>query len=186
MGVERLPFGFVRVIVLKIRMGRMTGQAALRRVLWVGLACGFGVLPGQALDRLDFTVSGGDARLVAEVRAASGLLASQKAKKLDALDLFADARAEYGRLLSALYGSGHYGAVIHVRVDGREAADIAPLDAPTVVHVIAVTVDAGPVFAFGRVGVSPIAPGTVVQTGFVTGKVAENGVVKAADRKSVV
>ena len=164
----------------------MAGRAApIRRILLATMALGLGVLPGQALDRLDFTVSGDEKALVAAVRAASGLLAAQKAKKVDPLDLFAGARAEYGRLLSALYATGHYGAVIHVRLDGREAADIAALDAPSVVHVIAVTVDPGPVFAFGQIGVGPLAPRTVLPTGFDIGKVAESGVVKAAVQAGV-
>ena len=38
-------------------------------------------------------------------------------------DLFAAARADYARILNALYARGHYSAVITIRIDGREAAN---------------------------------------------------------------
>ena len=85
---------------------------------------------GQALDQLDFQVVGGDKAMERDLRAASGLVADKAAKGTGALDLFADARAEYGKLIGVLYGKGHYSPVIHVTIDGREATDIAPLDAP--------------------------------------------------------
>ena len=75
---------------------------------------------GAALEQLDFVVTGNTA-LEKDLRAASGLLAAQNSKQTDALDLFADARAEYGRLIGALYAKGHYGPEIHVMIDGREA-----------------------------------------------------------------
>ena len=100
--------------------------------LWAGAAflavVVAGALPGQALDGVTFTVAGGDKTLTRDLRAASGLVGAGKDKV--ALELFADARAEYGKLLSALYAAGHYGPVIHVLIDGREADSIAPLDAP--------------------------------------------------------
>ena len=133
-----------------------------------------------ALERLDFVVTGNGSSLVADLRAASGLLASQKSKRTNALDLFADARAEYGRLIGALYAKGHYGPVIHVLIDGREAADIAPLDAPAAIGTIVVTVDPGPRFTFSRAVVAPLADRTVLPEGFAAGRVAESQVVKDA------
>ena len=135
---------------------------------------------GQALEVLSFNVGGTDTGLQADLKAASALLASQKAKNVNALDLFADARAEYGRLIGALYARGYYGPVIHVRIDGREAAEIAPLDAPTAISRIEVTVDPGPVFAFSAASVAPLAPRTEMPEGFTVGKVAESGVIKGA------
>lgn len=145
--------------------------------LVLGLCAG---TAGNALDRLDFTVQGGTKALVAELRLASILLASEKAGTVDAQDLFADARAEYASLLGALYASGHYSPVIHVLIDGREAAGIAPLDAPARIGQIAVQVDPGPVFAFSRAVVAPLAPETDLPDGFAVGAVAESGAVIAA------
>ena len=136
----------------------------------LGLAAAF---PGQAFDAVEFTVSGGDKSLTKSLRAASGLVGAAKDKS--ALDLFADARAEYGRLLAALYATGHYGPVIHVLVDGREAAGIAPLDAPTSISHIAVTVDPGPVFTFSVAQVAPLANSNALPPAFAAGKLAASG-----------
>jgi translocation and assembly module TamA len=136
--------------------------------------------PANALERLDFAVNGASAALEKELRFASILLAAQKAGRFDAQDLFADARAEYAGLLGALYASGHYSPVIHVLIDGREVAGIAPLDAPARIGRIEVQVDPGPVFAFSRAVVAPLAAGTVLPKGFAAGAVAESGAVVAA------
>ena len=156
---------------------RLLGSAA---VLGLGLCL---AVPGRAFDAVDFTVNSGDKDLTATLRAASGLASAAKDKP--ALDLFADARAEYGRLLLALYATGHYGPVIHVLVDGREAASIAPLDAPSSIRHITVTVDPGPAFAFSRAEVAPLARKTEMPEGFAVGKVAGSGVVKAAVQTGV-
>ena len=138
-----------------------------------------------ALDLLEFSVTGGDKGLEREVRAASGLLAAQSDKRTEALDLFADARAEYGRLLAALYALGHYGPVIHVLIDGREAAAIAPLDAPAQISRITVTVEPGPEFAFSRASIAPLAVRTELPAGFAVGQVAGSEVIKQAAQTGV-
>ncbi|MEO0903834.1 MAG: outer membrane protein assembly factor, partial [Pseudomonadota bacterium] len=46
-------------------------------------------------------------------------------------DYIAAARADYRRLLTALYAQGYYGGQISITVEGVEAANIAPLAAPT-------------------------------------------------------
>ena len=138
-----------------------------------------------ALDQLNFSVAGTDKVLTRDLRAASGLLAAQSGKRTAALDLFADARAEFGRLLAALYARGHYGPVIHVLIDGREAADIAPLDAPPQISRITVTVDPGPEFAFSRASVAPLAARTELPSGFAIGQVAGSEVIKAAAQAGI-
>ncbi len=135
---------------------------------------------GLALDRLDFVVSGGDAVLEKDLRAASILLASKKSHQVAAQDLFADARAEYASLLNALYARGHYSAVIHVYIDGREAAAIAPLDAPGTIGSIRVEVIAGPAFHFSQAQVAPLAARTAIPKGFAVGKPAESGAILEA------
>ncbi len=135
---------------------------------------------GQALDQLDFTVNGASKTLEKDLRAASGLLASQKSGVVEAQDLFAEARAEYASLLNALYARGHYSPVIHVYVNGVEAAGIAPLDAPGRISKIAVVVDPGPAFTFSQARAAPLAKGTQMPKGFSFGKVAESGVILEA------
>lgn len=133
---------------------------------------------GHALDRMEFSVTGGDRAMTRDLRAASGLLAAEKDGRTAALDLFTDARAEYGRLLAALYAKGRYGPEIHVLIDGREAADIAPLDAPAAIGEIIVTVDLGPSFTFSRAVVAPLPAHTELPEGFVVGQLAGSEVIK--------
>ena len=141
------------------------------------LAVALLTLPAQALDRLDFAVTGADESLAKTVRAASLLLSQQAQDQTDPQDLFAAARADYGRILNALYARGHYSGVITIRIDGREAADIAALQAPTAISRIAVLVDPGPVFRFSQARIAPLAPGTDLPPKFRAGQPAESGAV---------
>ena len=136
--------------------------------------------PGQALERLDFQAPGAGKDLLAALKGASLLVSSELDGQEDAQDLFAAARAEYGRLLGALYAAGHYSGVISVRVDGREAADIAPLDAPSRIDVIQVRVEPGPAFRFSDARVAPLAAGTALPKGFAIGQPALSGMVREA------
>jgi translocation and assembly module TamA len=134
---------------------------------------------GHALDRVQFVVTGADDTLDGALRGASALLAlSNDEDQPD--QVLAAARAEYGRLIGALYAQGHYAPVISVRLDGREAAQIAPLDAPTRVGVIEVRVDPGPQFRFGQTDVTPLAGGTDLPEGFAPAQVAQSGLVRQA------
>jgi translocation and assembly module TamA len=138
------------------------------------------VTQAQALDEIKFSVEGGDEDLTDALRGASLLIAAQGEENADAQDLFAAARGEYGRLTGALYASGHYSGVIRVLIDGREAAEIAPLDAPTRINEIQVIVDPGPEFAFSTARVAPLADGTILPEDFATGKPAESGLIEQA------
>lgn len=136
--------------------------------------------PGMGLERLEFQAPGADADLLAALKGASLLVASELDGQEVAQDLFAAARAEYGRLLGALYAAGHYSGVIFVRVDGREASEIAPLDAPGRIDVIEVRVEPGPAFRFSQAEVAPLAPGTAMPGGFAVGQPALSGMVREA------
>ncbi len=147
------------------------------------VAIGAVVMGGDAslaLERLDFTVSGTDKALTKAVRGASGLLVLEDDAKDMADEVLAAARAEYGRLIRALYAQGHYSPVISIRLDGREAASIAPLDSPSRIASIEVSVDPGPKFVFAGTRIRPLAPGTVLPEEFAAGKTAGSDVVRAA------
>ncbi|MFN4156833.1 MAG: autotransporter assembly complex protein TamA [Gemmobacter sp.] len=150
----------------------------------LALAAFLGVPQAGAQD-FSFRVAGEDKALTRALEGASAIAAARAGGEADAQDLFAAARAEYGRILGALYARGHYSAVISVRLDGREAADIAPLDAPTRIASIVVTVDPGPVFAFDRTRVAPQAPGTILPEGFAPGRTAESGVIGQAAQAGI-
>ncbi|MFN4154004.1 MAG: autotransporter assembly complex protein TamA [Paracoccaceae bacterium] len=134
---------------------------------------------GHALDRVQFNITGTDRDLGGALRAASALLAlSNEEDQPD--QVLAAARAEYGRLVGALYAQGHYSPVISVLLDGREAANIAPLDAPQRVSRIEVRVDPGPQFRFSQTAITPLAHGTKLPDGFARGEPAQSGLVRQA------
>lgn len=95
-------------------------------------------------------------------------------------DYVAAARADYRRLLTALYAAGFYSGTISIKVNGIEAADIAPLAAPDRIDTIAINVVPGPLFAFGRADIAPVAPGTALPDGFAPGKDAKADVIRQA------
>jgi translocation and assembly module TamA len=122
--------------------------------------------PAAALDSLRFSVPGAGEALQQSLRKSSLLLAAAAERKTDAQNLFASARAEYGRLVGALYADGYYGGVISILIDGREAADIDPLDAPARISRIDVSVKPGPRFVFSAARMKPYAPGTKLPSAY--------------------
>lgn len=155
------------------------------RVALVAGFCAVSATAVYALDEFVFEVTGAEPALTRDLRGASAVSAAEAEGATDAQDLLAAARAEYGRILGALYARGHYSAVISVRVDGREASDIAPLDAPGAIRRIAVRVDPGPVFAFDAARVAPLAQDTTLPDGFAPGQTAASGVIGQAAQAGV-
>ncbi|MDN5787945.1 autotransporter assembly complex family protein [Pseudorhodobacter sp.] len=141
--------------------------------------------PARALDQLDFNVKGDDDKVADTLRDASLLLAAQAEGNTNPQDLFATARAEYGRLLGSLYAMGRYSGVIQIKIDGREAASIAPLDAPKQIGKITLSVDPGPEFRFSKAAIGPLAADTALPKGFAVGKVAKSDLVSAAASAAV-
>ena len=142
------------------------------------LSLAAGSVPAKALETLVFRTPGADGKLEDILRAASILLGAEKEGTTEAQDLFTDARAEYAALLNALYAAGYYSGVIHVYVDGREAAGIAPLDAPARIDRIEVVVEPGPPFTLAGTRVQPLPRKTELPAGFAPGKPAESGVIQ--------
>jgi len=140
------------------------------------------VTTAPALERFDLIAKGNDKDLHDALMAASLVAQARVNKITDPQDLFAAARADYGRLIGALYGEGYYGASIHILIDGQEAADIPPLDAPDAIDAIRIEVDPGPRFRFGAARMRPYAPGTALPPAYADGKRARSGaIVDAAD-----
>ena len=142
--------------------------------------------PALALDRLDFVTPGATDAVGDAIRAASLMQSMQSQGQTDPQDLLAAARADYGRILAALYAKGYYSAVIHITVDGREAAGIPPLDVPRAISAIVVRVDPGAPFRFNTARVAPLAPNTILPDGFQTGQPAESGLVGEALDASIL
>ncbi|MBA3911146.1 MAG: hypothetical protein C0524_15040 [Rhodobacter sp.] len=131
----------------------------------------------DALERLEFQIPGASETVADAVRAASLVRAFGAEGRTDPQDLLAAARADYGRLLAALYAKGHYSAVIRIQIDGREAADIPVLDVPTAISRIVIAVDPGPPFRFNTARIDPLARRTELPEGFRAGQPAESGVI---------
>lgn len=128
------------------------------------------------------SVPGGNKELVSDIEGASLVLGLVDNDTATAQDILAAARADYARLVSVLYENGHYGGVIQIRVDGREAAGISPISGPTSVGTVAIRVDPGPRFTFSRASVGPLAPGETPPEGYATGRAARSGqIVNAAE-----
>ncbi len=100
-------------------------------------------------------------------------------------DYIAAARSDYSRILNGLYSEGHYGGIISILIDGREAAGILPLDAPDRINRIRIIVDPGPLFAFGQAGIAPLAPETEMPEGFAPGETARSTIIGDAVRAGV-
>ncbi|MCB5199609.1 BamA/TamA family outer membrane protein [Loktanella sp. TSTF-M6] len=95
-------------------------------------------------------------------------------------DYVAAARADYRRLLTALYAAGYYSPVISIQVNGSEAAGIPPLDSPQVIDTVTLNVQPGPLFTFGRADITPVAPGTELPEGYAVGADAKADVIRQA------
>ncbi len=109
-------------------------------------------------------------------------LSVQTAAREDATaqDLLAAARADYARMVGALYEVGRYGGVVSIRVDGREAADMPAFAAPARIGRIAIRVEPGPLFTFSQTRIAPLAPGTQLPAGFGPGMPAFSKVIGKA------
>jgi translocation and assembly module TamA len=129
-----------------------------------------------------------DVKLVAE-QARDALSAASLLRALDdnadPQDYVAAARADYRRLLTALYGEGYYGGTISITVDGVEAANIAPLDAPTSIGEVVITVASGPRFTFGKVAISPLPLDATLPDDLGQRRTARSARVAAAIRSGI-
>ncbi len=166
-------------------MARRTGLWRWRGLVVCGALTVLGATPAVATDPIEFQTPGAADDLARALRAASVLLGAERDERTDPQDLVAAARAEYGALLATLYANAHYAPVITVTLDGREAASLAPLDAPGRIGRIVVTVNAGPRFAFSRAEITPLAPETDLPAGFAIGKPAETGVIRDAAKSAI-
>ena len=147
--------------------------------LWVGLAPGW----TQELD-VRLAVEGPE-ELREEIEQASLLLRAEDEGLTEAQDLVAAARADYTRIVGRLYSEGYYGPVVSILVNGREAAEIPPFDAPESVESVQIRVDTGPLYRFGRAEIAPVAPGTELPEEFARGEPGETGVIRQAAASAV-
>ena len=125
---------------------------------------------------IDVAVTGADEALTERVRAASQLYSEREGDPPPSTAAFLSrTMAEYGRIVGALYGAGHYGPVVTIQVDGRDPKDIPPdADLPNPVPV-SISVDPGPPFLFGSVDITGRAPPAVDPDDIVEARPEELG-----------
>jgi translocation and assembly module TamA len=142
---------------------------------------------------IDLTVQNADQTLTDSVKAASHLWSDREGKAPPSTPAFlAKANAEYAAIVGALRSAGYYGGSISILVDGkplqRLTAD-ATLPHPVPVKI---TVDAGPIFRFGRIDIAGRPPeltdlrartetGSPEGVGLVAGTVARSDVILKAE-----
>ncbi|MTH80241.1 autotransporter assembly complex protein TamA [Paracoccus aestuariivivens] len=132
---------------------------------------------GSPVD-INISVAGTDENLQPAIRNTSLLLSAQSEGRVTGQDMLAAARGDYARILGVLYDEGYFSSIINIRLDGVEAATIAPLDAPKIVRNVVVTVDPGPRFRYSRAAIAPVAPGTELPSEYKTGEIARTGDMK--------
>lgn len=134
---------------------------------------------------LQFRVTTGDTDLERRLRNTSRITAALVEGRYTGQDVLAAARADYSRLLGLLYDEGYYDSVIDIRLDGVEAAGIAPLDAPRIVRQVIVTVDPGQAFRYSRADIAPVARGTELPEDYRLGEIARTSDMRTAARAGV-
>ncbi|WP_421091051.1 autotransporter assembly complex protein TamA [Pseudochrobactrum sp. MP213Fo] len=137
---------------------------------------------------------GSAADVEALVKGSSRLFADEDKPASGSGGLLAKARGDYRRILMTLYGEGRYGGTISIKVDGREAADLAPDTELPDTSQIVITVDPGPQFLFARTSINEMAPPTdnrydqvpaPEKAGFKDGEIAKSGVIIKAERLAI-
>ncbi len=138
-----------------------------------------------ATQEVTLTVPGGSEALRDGLRSASVVLSTLAEGPVPPSDVIAAARAEYGRLVGALYARGHYSGVVSVRIDGREVAEIPVLEEPARIGQVDIRVAPGPPFRFSRAEIAPLAPRSELPPEFAAGQPAPSGVISDAVEAAV-
>lgn len=159
----------------------MRAQSHFRVALAVALAL---MSPVAMAQDVRLSAPGAEEALLDRLRAASLLLREAEGPRT-AQDLVAAARADYGRLVAALYSAGHFAPVVRISLDGREAARIPAFGEPVSVSQVTITVEPGPVFRLGAAEIGPLATDTDLPGDFRTGGPASTGLLREATAAAI-
>ncbi|UWQ31915.1 BamA/TamA family outer membrane protein [Leisingera sp. M527] len=123
---------------------------------------------------------GADEALAGRLRGASSSVAASGETNVQ--ELLAAALSDYRTLVQVLYDAGHFSPVVNIRLDGREAARIQPLNPPKNVSKVEITVQPGPRFSFGTAELAPLPQSSDVEipAGFAPGQPASTGAIRDA------
>lgn len=134
----------------------------------------------QAFD-LTFDTQSRDDDLGDRLRAAS-LVAGLKDADEDfsPQDVLSAARADYSRLVGALYDQGYFAPEVSIRVNGQEAAALPAIARISSIQRVDIAVTSGKRFRFGETALGPLPQGTDLPEGFGTGERASTDVMREA------
>ncbi|UWQ36458.1 BamA/TamA family outer membrane protein [Leisingera aquaemixtae] len=123
---------------------------------------------------------GANAGLADRLRGASASVAASGETNVQ--EILAAALSDYRTLVQVLYDAGHFAPVVNIRLDGREAALIQPLNPPQSVRTVEITVQPGPRFAFGKAELSPLPRQSDVEfpEEYAPGQPASTGAIRDA------
>lgn len=164
----------------------MTFKGAIGALSRGLVAAGFLFAPGAATAlEATLTAPGASEELIERLEQSSAAL-SAPARGLDSpLELLSSALADYRTLIQILYDEGYFSPVVHIRLDGREAASIDPIQTPARIDRLEISVETGPPFRFGTARIDPIAPGNMVPPEFAPGQPASTEVLQSTVRASI-
>lgn len=156
-------------------------SAPARTVLWRSVFAVVLVIP-NALMALETRLSapGAPKELVDRLTAASATMSAQANGLNTGQEIFAASLSDYRTLIQVLYDAGYFSPVINIRIDGREAANIPLISAPTGVKKVDISIQTGRPFRFGAVRIAPLTKGTDLPAGFATGQPAGTGILRDA------
>ena len=126
-----------------------------------------------------------DLELREALRAASLSATSVDEGVTDGQELLAAAKADYRRMLAALYEAGHFGGQVSIRLDGREASGMSILREVPTINSIVLSVVPGPEFTFSEARVAPLPAGSQPPEDFAPGKPASTPVMRDAAQGGV-
>lgn len=155
-----------------------------RRGLMAGVLAFSLATPARAYETT-LTAAGADQDLTDMLRSASAVMNAKEAGLTSSQELVAAARSDYNTIVKVLYDQGYFGPVVNIRVDGREAGLIKPLEIPAKINTVAISVKPGPKFKFGTAKIDPVAPGTELPEDFQTGRFATTAILQQTAAASV-
>lgn len=184
-------YNLVRKVFVGLSLGAALSMAAAPAVAFdFGQLWPFGGGDARVSNAADVTAVAGEVRYATQIQVnnadleqviadASLLVSDQGEPPEDSVSLLTRARVDQKRIVAALYGEAHYGAVLAILIDGVPL-DQVPLDINLQGKVAQVTiqVDAGPQFVFAepdvRVNGQPLI---VADYGLRAGEVAKSDVI---------
>ncbi len=131
-----------------------------------------------AAQEIQLSVAGDSDGLTERLQGASLLLRVTEDDSQTPQDIIAAARADYGRLIGVLYDAGYFAPVISIMIDGREAGQLSPFEAPARIERVNIAVDPGAPFRFGSAEIGPLAPDTALPDGFRSGEPASTAILR--------